>query len=174
MSILWIVLGLVALQRLLELRYSARNTRRLLAGGGVESGAAQYPFFILLHGAWLASMAIFIPAATIPNWNLIALYALLQPFRIWTIASLGPQWTTRLITLAGAQRVRRGPYRFFRHPNYIIVCAEIAILPLAFGAREIAILFSFLNAALLSWRIRLEERALFEAAASKGKARGAL
>ena len=174
MSILWIVLGLVALQRLLELLYSARNTRRLLAGGGVESGAVQYPFFILLHAAWLASMAIFIPAATIPNWNLIALYALLQPFRIWTIASLGPQWTTRLITLPGAPRVRRGPYRLFRHPNYIIVCAEIAILPLAFGAREIAILFSFLNAALLSWRIRLEERALFEASASKGKARGAL
>ncbi len=174
MSIFWIVLGLVALQRLLELLYSARNTRRLLAGGGVESGAVQYPFFILLHAAWLASMAIFIPAATIPNWNLIVLYALLQPFRIWTIASLGPQWTTRLITLAGAPRVRRGPYRFFRHPNYIIVCAEIAILPLAFGAREIAILFSFLNAALLSWRIRLEERALFEATASKAKARGAL
>lgn len=174
MSILWIVLGLVALQRLLELLYSARNTRRLLAGGGVESGAVQYPFFILLHAAWLASMAIFIPAATIPNWNLIALYALLQPFRIWTIATLGPQWTTRLITLPGAPRVRRGPYRLFRHPNYIIVCAEIAILPLAFGAREIAILFSFLNAALLSWRIRLEERALFEASASKGKARGAL
>lgn len=174
MSILWIVLGLVALQRLLELLYSARNTRRLLAGGGVESGAVQYPFFILLHAAWLASMAIFIPAATIPNWNLIALYALLQPFRIWTIAALGPQWTTRLITLPGAPRVRRGPYRLFRHPNYIIVCAEIAILPLAFGAREIAILFSFLNAALLSWRIRLEERALFEASASKGKARGAL
>ncbi|HEY6450468.1 MAG TPA: isoprenylcysteine carboxylmethyltransferase family protein [Candidatus Cybelea sp.] len=173
MSILWIVLGLVALQRLLELLYSARNTRRLLAGGGVESGAVQYPFFILLHAAWLASMAIFIPAATIPNWNLIALYALLQPFRIWTIAALGPQWTTRLITLSGAPRVRRGPYRLFRHPNYIIVCAEIAILPLAFGAREIAILFSFLNAALLSWRIRLEERALFEASASKGKARGA-
>ncbi len=174
MSILWIVLGLVALQRLLELLYSARNTRRLLAGGGVESGAVQYPFFILLHAAWLASMAIFIPAATIPNWNLIALYALLQPFRIWTIAALGPRWTTRLITLPGAPRVRRGPYRLFRHPNYIIVCAEIAILPLAFGAREIAILFSFLNAALLSWRIRLEERALFEASASTGNARGAL
>ncbi len=174
MSILWIVLGLVALQRILELLYSARNTRRLLASGGVESGAVQYPFFILLHASWLASMAIFIPAATIPNWKLLALYALLQPFRIWTIASLGPHWTTRLITLAGTPRVRRGPYRIFRHPNYIIVCAEIAILPLAFGAREIAILFSFLNAALLSWRIRLEERALLKATAGEERARGVL
>ncbi len=162
MSVLWIVLGLVALQRAVELVYSAANTRRLLARGGVESGAAQYPFFILLHASWLASMAIFIPASTIPNWRLLALYALLQPFRVWTIASLGPYWTTRIITVPGAPRVRRGPYRMFRHPNYVIVCAEIATLPLAFGAREIAILFSFLNAALLSWRIRLEERALMK------------
>jgi methyltransferase len=165
MSILWIVLALVALQRVAELIYSARNTRRLRARGGVESGAVQYPLLILLHSAWLASMAIFIPASTIPSWRLLALYALLQPFRVWTIASLGPFWTTRVISLPGAPRVRRGPYRIFRHPNYIIVCAEIAILPLAFGAREIAILFSFFNAALLSWRIRVEERALALAAA---------
>ncbi len=161
--ILYVVLGLVALQRILELLYSARNTRKLRASGGVESGAVQYPFFILLHAAWLASMAIFIPASTVPNWRLLGVYALLQPFRIWTIASLGPYWTTRVITVPGAPRVRRGPYRIFRHPNYVIVCAEIAVLPLAFGAIEIAILFSFLNAALLSWRIRVEERALIKA-----------
>jgi methyltransferase len=168
--ILYVVLGLVALQRALELLYSAQNTRRLRARGGIEHGAVQYPFFIILHTAWLASMAIFIPAATVPNWKLLVLYALLQPFRIWTLASLGPYWTTRVITVAGAPRVRRGPYRIFRHPNYVIVCAEIAILPLAFGALEIAILFSFFNAALLSWRIRVEERALITASARTGRA----
>jgi methyltransferase len=157
---LWIVLALVVAQRVLELLYSARNTRRLLASGGVEAGAVQYPFFILLHAAWIASMAILIPASTVPSWRLIGLYAALQPFRVWTIVSLGPYWTTRIITVPGAALVRRGPYRFFRHPNYVIVCAEIFILPFAFGAVEIAILFSFLNAALLSWRIRIEERAL--------------
>jgi methyltransferase len=161
--ILYTVLALVVLQRVVELLFAARNTRRLIARGGIESGAIQYPLFILLHAAWLASMAIFIPASTVPNWYLIGLYVLLQPFRIWTIAALGPYWTTRIITLAGAPRVRRGPYRVFRHPNYVIVCAEIAILPLAFGSREIAILFSFFNAALLSWRIRVEERALWRA-----------
>ena len=158
--ILYAVLAVVLLQRVVELIYSARNTARLRAQGGIEHGAVGYPFFILLHAAWLASMAALIPAATLPNWNLLALYALLQPFRLWTIAALGPRWTTRVIVLPGASRVRRGPYRFFRHPNYVVVCAEIAILPLAFGAREIAILFSFLNAALLSWRIRVEERAM--------------
>jgi methyltransferase len=170
--ILYTILGLVALQRLLELFYARRNTLALLARGGVEWGAYQYPFFILLHTAWLASMAIFIPAATVPNWKLIALYAALQPFRIWTIATLGPYWSTRVITLAGMPRVRRGPYRIFRHPNYVIVCAEIFILPFAFGAVEIAILFSFLNAALLSWRIRLEERALMTATANRVPAAG--
>jgi methyltransferase len=165
--ILWIVLALVALQRLVELIYSARNTRRLLAEGGVESGAVQYPFFILLHGAWLVSMAVFIPPATVPNWWLLGLYAALQPLRLWTIASLGSRWTTRIVTLAGAPLVRRGPYRIFRHPNYVIVCAEIAVLPLAFSAIELAIVFSILNASLLSWRIRIEERALIEARLAK-------
>jgi methyltransferase len=159
-SVLWIVLGLVALQRLAELLYSARNTRRLLARGGVEAGAVQYPLIVVLHAAWLASMALLIPPATPPNWALLALYLLIQPLRIWTIATLGDYWTTRIITVPGAPLVRGGPYRFFRHPNYIVVCAEIAILPLAFGATEIAIIFSILNASLLSWRIRVEERTL--------------
>jgi methyltransferase len=159
-SVLWVVLALVALQRLCELFYSARNTRRLLARGATEWGAVQYPFIVILHVAWLAAMAIFIPAATRPNWWLLGIYALLQPLRVWTIASLGQRWTTRIVTLPGAALVRRGPYRVMRHPNYAIVCAEIAVLPLAFGALEIAIVFSILNAALLSWRIRAEERAL--------------
>lgn len=160
MSILWIVLLLVALQRIAELFYSARNTRRLLARGGIEIGAVQYPFIVVLHAAWLISIAIFISPLTVPNWWLLGLYAGLQPLRLWTIATLGSYWTTRIITVPGAPLVRTGPYRFFRHPNYVIVCAEIAVLPLAFGAIEIAIILSILNASLLSWRIRTEERAL--------------
>lgn len=157
---LWIALALVALQRLGELMYAQRNTERLLANGGEEIGASHYPLIVLLHAAWPVSMAAFVPAYQEPNWYLIGLYVLLQPLRIWTIATLGPYWTTRIINIPGAPIVRSGPYRFFRHPNYVVVCAEIAILPLAFGAVEIAIVFTMLNAALLSYRIRLEERAL--------------
>jgi methyltransferase len=157
---LWIVLILVALQRAVESFYAERNTRRLLASGGVEAGASQYPFFITLHAGWLVAMAIFIPASRAPNWWLLGIYILLQPLRLWIIASLGPYWTTRIITVPNAPLVRRGPYRFARHPNYILVCTEIALLPLAFGAVQIAIAFSFLNAALLSWRIRVEEQTL--------------
>lgn len=160
MSVLWIVLALVAAQRAIELLYAQRNTRRLLERGGIEIGAAHYPLFVLLHAAWLVSMAALIPPETPPVWWLLGAYALLQLLRLWIVATLGPYWTTRVITLPGAPLVRKGPYRFFRHPNYMVVCAEIAVLPLAFHAIEIAIVFSFLNAALLSYRIRVEERAL--------------
>jgi len=159
-SVLWIVLILVAVQRAVESFYAERNTRRLLASGGIEAGASQYPFFLALHAGWLVAMAVFIPASRAPNWWLLGLYVLLQPLRLWIIASLGPYWTTRIITVANAPLVRRGPYRVVRHPNYILVCTEIALLPLAFGAVEIAVVFSLLNAALLSWRIRVEEHTL--------------
>ena len=157
---LWIILGLVFAQRVVELVYAQRNTNRLLANGGVEYGAGHYPLIVLLHAAWLITMAVFIPPYTAPNWWFVGFYALLQPFRMWIIATLGPYWTTRVISVAGAPVVRGGPYRIFRHPNYAVVCLEIAILPLAFHSVEIAIVFSILNAALLSHRIRVEERAL--------------
>ncbi|MBV8153253.1 MAG: hypothetical protein JO192_10595 [Candidatus Eremiobacteraeota bacterium] len=160
MSWLWVVLALVGLQRVAELFYAQRNTQRLLANGGVEIGAAHYPLIVLLHAAWLVSMLAFVAPQTPPNWWLLLLYLALQPLRLWTIATLGQYWTTRVVTVPGAPLIRTGPYRFFRHPNYVVVCAETAILPLAFHAFEIAIVFSFLNAALLSYRIRLEEKAL--------------
>jgi methyltransferase len=159
-SVLWIVLALVALQRIVELLYAQRNTRRLLERGGIEIGASHYPLFVLLHAAWLTSMAVLIPPMTPPNWWLLGIYVVLQTMRVWVVATLGPYWTTRIITVPNAPLVRRGPYRFFRHPNYVVVCAEIAVLPLAFHAVELAIVFSILNAALLSWRIRIEESAL--------------
>lgn len=160
MSVLYVVLILVALQRLVELWFARRNTLRLLARGGIEYGANQYPFFVALHLAWLVGMAVLVPRDTQPNWTLLWVYLALQPLRVWAVTSLGPYWTTRIISVPGEPLIRRGAYRFFRHPNYVVVCAEIAVLPLAFHATEIAIVFSFLNAALLSWRIRVEERAL--------------
>ena len=160
MSVLWLVLFLVALQRGVELAYARRNERRLLANGGVEAGAGHYPLIVVLHAAWLLAMAVTIPPQTLPNWWLLGVYALLQAARVWVIASLGPYWTTRVVTVPGTTLVRRGPYRFLRHPNYAIVAAEIAVLPLAFGAVAIAVVFTLLNAAILTWRIRVENGAL--------------
>ena len=100
------------------------------------------------------------PADTPRVWPVVALYGVVQIARYWTIATLGSFWTTRVIVVPGEAPVRRGPYRFIRHPNYTVVVCEIALLPLAFGAWEIAGVFSVLNAALLAHRIRIEDAAL--------------
>jgi methyltransferase len=160
MSLLHIVLGLVALQRLGELALAARNARHLLAAGAVELDAGGYPLFVLLHGGWLASLALFVPASAAASWPLLAVFAVLQFGRLWVIASLGRYWTTRLIVPPDRPLATGGPYRFLRHPNYLIVIAEIAILPLAFGAMTIAAVFSAANLALLARRVAIEERAL--------------
>lgn len=154
------LLGLVALQRLLELAYARRNTRRLLAEGAREVGAAHYPLFLLLHSSWLVAIAVTVPWARVPNVALVALFLVLQAMRVWVVASLGPYWTTRVITRDDAPLIRRGPYRWIRHPNYVIVAGEIAVLPLAFGAWTVAAIWSVLNAALLLHRVRIENNAL--------------
>ncbi|HLJ62686.1 MAG TPA: isoprenylcysteine carboxylmethyltransferase family protein [Stellaceae bacterium] len=160
MTFAQIILGLVALQRLGELVLALRNTRRLLARGAVEVGRSHYPALVLLHGAWLATLALTLPRDATISWPLLALFLVLQGLRVWVIWSLGPFWTTRIITLPHAPLVRRGPYRFVRHPNYMIVAAEIAVLPLVFGAWQVALAFSLLNAVILAWRIRVEEQVL--------------
>ncbi len=160
MSVLAIVLVLVALQRIVELFYAERNTKALRARGAIEIAAYQHPFIALFHASWLVAMALLIQLATPPNWWLLAFFGLLQIARIWVIATLGPYWTTRIITLPNEPLVRRGPYRFVSHPNYIVVALEIAVLPLAFGAWQIAIIATIINTALLWWRIDAENAAL--------------
>ena len=155
----WLVLT-VALLRLVELAYAGRNARRLRARGAHEVGARHYSALVALHAAWLATIFATVPQNTPPSLPLAALFAVLLVARAWTIASLGRYWTTRVITLPDEPLVRRGPYRFLRHPNYLIVAGEIAVLPLIFGAWRLALLFSVANAALLWYRIRVEDRAL--------------
>ena len=157
----WLIL-IVAALRLAELVYAARNHQRLLAAGGREVGASHYPLFVLLHGAWLVSLFFLVP----PNAPIyavpLAIYIALLAGRAWVILTLGRYWTTRIITVPGAPLVRAGPYRLGRHPNYVVVVGEIAVLPLVFGAWQIAVVFTLLNAALLWHRIRVEDAALAE------------
>ena len=160
MSALYVILALVACQRLAELVLARRNTRRLLAQGGVEVGAGHYPLMVALHAGWLLAMALLIAPKTPLSVPLLALYCLLQLARLWVQATLGRYWTTRIVIVAGAPLIQGGPYRFLRHPNYAVVVAEVAVLPLVFGAWEIAALFSALNLALLRHRIHIEEAAL--------------
>jgi methyltransferase len=156
MTIFHAVLAFVLLQRSGELILATVNTARLRRLGAIEIDAAGYKWFVALHGAWLAALLTTVPAATLPNWPLLGVFLLLQAGRVWVIASLGRRWTTRLIVLPGIPPVATGPYRWFSHPNYLIVAGELAILPLAFAAVAIAILVSACNALLLARRIRLE------------------
>jgi methyltransferase len=159
-TVLHWTLGLVLLQRVVELVWARRNTIRLRRLGGVEADAEGYPYFVLLHAGWLVSLAFFVPAATPPIWPLLGLFVLLQLGRLWVISSLGHHWTTRIVTLPNEPLVQTGPFRWFRHPNYLLVIAEIAVLPLAFGAVPIAVSYSVLNVMLIFRRIRIEESVL--------------
>ena len=154
-----VILALVTIQRLGELWLAKRNTRRLLAAGAREHGPAHYPLIVAVHALWLASLwwlALERPVDLL--W--LALFVLIELARIWVLTTLGPRWTTRIIVLPGEPLVRRGPYRLVNHPNYWVVAAEIAVLPLIFGLWPVALVFTLLNAAVLTIRIREENRAL--------------
>ncbi len=153
------LLFLVVLQRLGEVFYARRNTLALMQRGAKETGASHYPLFIVLHTAWLAAMFAFTRPNPHPWWSLLVLFGALQLGRLWVMASLGPYWTTRIITLKGVPPVTTGPYRYLRHPNYLIVALELPTLPLALGMPWVAAIFGVLNLALLGYHIRVEDEA---------------
>lgn len=160
------VLGLVTAQRLGELVLANRNTRRLLAHGGVERAATHYPLIVILHAAWLIGLWLLAwdrPASLV--W--LVVYFVLEAGRAWVLVTLGPRWTTRVIVVPGETLVRRGPYRFVSHPNYLVVAGEILVLPLVFGLPLYALAFSVLNGAAMWIRIRAESQALTEATDSR-------
>jgi len=160
--------GLVAIQRLLELLYSRKNERKLRARGAVERGGGHYPVIVAIHSLWLVSTLVegLSRGPEPPAWWPVPLAAflLVQPLRYWAILSLGENWNTRVLVVPGGKLVRNGPYRYFPHPNYVVVVVEILTFPLIFGAWITAVVFSLLNAALLYVRIRTENRALKELA----------
>lgn len=155
----WIIVAVI-LQRLAELVLARRNTARLIANGGVEAGARHYPLIVVVHAGWLGALLFLTPADASVSGLLLGLFLLLQIGRVWIIVTLGARWTTRIIILPDAPLVKLGPYRWFKHPNYLIVTAEIAVLPLVFGQWQIALFFSLANFFILCWRIRIENAAL--------------
>ena len=152
------LLLLATLQRVAELAIATRNTRALLAEGAYEVGRGHYPVIVFLHGAWLVALWVLVVTDQAEFYFLPAIgYLLVQVLRIWTLASLGRYWTTRIIVVPDAPLVRKGPYRFLPHPNYLVVVLEVALLPLALGSWPLALGFSIANGVALAWRIRTEE-----------------
>ena len=155
-----IVALLVLIQRGLEELHSARNTRRLLAGGAREAGAAYYPVVAVSHLAWIAAIFFLVPADAAVQPVLAVAYLALQGVRYWVIGTLGRYWTHRIYTLDSAPIERRGPYRFMRHPNYAVTIAETALLPLVFGAVAVSIIMTAVWVAVIRYKIILEDEAL--------------
>ena len=154
-----VILTLVTLERLVELPIAQANTKRLIAAGAFEVAPGHYPLIVALHALWLATLWWLAPGRPV-SLPLLALFGLVELGRIWVLLTLGQRWTTRIIVVPDETLVRRGPYRFLNHPNYVVVVAEIALLPLIFGLWRTAVIFSLLNAVLLILRVREENRAL--------------
>jgi methyltransferase len=160
-----VLIGLVGLERLAELVVAKRNLAWSLERGGRESGFSHYPFMVVLHTGLLAGCLVEVwvrgggfPAAL--GWPMLALVVAAQALRWWCIRTLGRQWNTRIVVVPGLDRVTGGPYRFFSHPNYVAVVVEGFALPLVHGAWLTAVIFTVLNAGLLTIRIRAEDEAL--------------
>lgn len=160
-----VLVALVAFERLAELVVAKRNLSWSLARGGRETGFSHYPFMVVLHTGLLAGCLLevwlgnrpFIPAL---GWPMLVLVIASQALRWWCIRTLGHQWNTRIVVVPGLPRVTGGPYRLFSHPNYVAVVVEGFALPLVHTAWLTAIVFSVLNAGLLTVRIRAENAAL--------------
>jgi len=155
-----VLLALLTVQRSSELLVSARNTKALIRAGASERAPDQYPLMIALHATWLVSLWLLAWSREVGLWW-IPLLALLQVGRFWTMRTLGSRWTTRIIIPRDAAPLVSGPYRFVRHPNYLIVAVELPCISLALGLAWHAALFGALNLAMLSWRIRAEDRGLY-------------
>jgi methyltransferase len=166
LTLLVLGVALVATQRLLEFVLSRRNERRVRARGAVERGRGHYPLMVALHALWIASTLVegILRGPEVPAlWPVpLALFLLAQALRYWAVFSLGESWNTRILVVPDAKLVRRGPYKYLDHPNYVVVVVEILAFPLIFGAWVTALVFTALNAALLYVRIREEDRALDE------------
>ena len=164
---MWYVLliAVVACERLAELVIARRNLAWSLERGGVEVGAGHYPVMVVLHTGFLLGCLAevflldrpFLPAL---GWSMLAIVVAAQALRWWCITTLGPRWNTRVVVIPGAPRINGGPYRLFSHPNYVAVVAEGIALPLVHTAWITALVFTVLNAALLTRRITTENAAL--------------
>lgn len=155
----------VGVERIAELLVSNRNLRHSRGRGGVESGGGHYPAMVVLHTGLLAGCLAEVwflnrPFVPVLGWTMVVLVVASQGLRWWCIATLGYQWNTRIVVIPGAARVTGGPYRFLAHPNYVAVVVEGLALPLVHTAWLTAVVFTVLNALLLTVRIRAESAAL--------------
>lgn len=161
-----LVFIIVVIQRLVELAVAKRNENWMRSQGAIEVGASHYKWMVLMHTAFfislLAEVLVFDRPLPVYWPALLTVFLLMQILRVWCLSSLGKFWNTKILILPGADVQKKGPYKWIRHPNYVIVTTELLVLPLLFGAYFTAALFFVLNIWMLSVRIPAEEKALRE------------
>ncbi|MEN1969394.1 isoprenylcysteine carboxylmethyltransferase family protein [Lentibacillus sp. N15] len=165
---LWmgILVGAIICQRFVELYIAKRNEKWMIERGGIEQGKKHYKWFIMLHVLFF--LAVIVEATANPaerqlNYFLFAVFIATQIGRVWCIHTLGKFWNTKIIVLPRVALIKKGPYKYMKHPNYLIVLIELFVIPLLLGAYFSAILFPMLHLGLLRLRIPREERALTKA-----------
>lgn len=153
-------------QRLIELFIAKRNEKWMKKRGGIEKGEGHYRWFIIIHILFFISILAetFIRSNQMiyVNYILLFIFIITQMGRFWCIYSLGRFWNTKVIILPGEPIIKKGPYKYIKHPNYIIVGVELFVIPLLFGAYVTAIIFPILHILLLRMRIPIENKALLE------------
>ena len=164
MKIFLLFLTLLIIQRISELLLAKRNERAVREMGAREYDIKGYRTIVLMHVAFFVSLTaeyFFLGRTLSPYWPvLVTVFVFAQALRYWAINSLGLFWNTRILVVPGLEPIRKGPYMYMKHPNYIAVIVEIAVIPLIFSCYITFILFSILNAVALRRRIRIEESAL--------------
>ncbi|HEY2420698.1 MAG TPA: isoprenylcysteine carboxylmethyltransferase family protein [Neobacillus sp.] len=154
----------ILLQRMVELLIASRNEKWMKKHGAIEFGTRHYHYMVWMHLLFFTSIfceKYYLNRELSPYWlMLLVLFLGAQVVRIWAISSLGKYWNTKIIVLPNAEVIRRGPYRYIKHPNYFVVSIEFVVIPLMFNAFGSVVLFTFLNVWMLSIRIPEEENAL--------------
>ncbi|MBS1523238.1 MAG: hypothetical protein JST50_19725 [Bacteroidetes bacterium] len=150
----------LVVQRMAELYISKRNERWLLSQGAIEYGREHYPYIVALHSLFIVSLIVeyYLSGGQPMSYIFLLLFILLLTFKYWVLSSLGLYWNTKIYRIPGVVAIKRGPYKLFKHPNYVDVVLEIAIIPLVFHLYYTALIFSVLNAIMLSVRIRVENK----------------
>ena len=153
-------ISFLILQRLSELYISSRNEKWLLANGAIQYGQSHYPYIVAMHTLLIISIiAEYLLRTNTPlDYIFLGLFIVVLLFKFWALSSLGKYWNTKIYRIPGVYPVKKGPYKLFKHPNYMEVVCEIAIIPLVFHLYYTAVIFTVLNAAMLTVRIRVENK----------------
>ena len=155
-------ISFVVLIRFAELIHSNRNEKWLLDNGAFEYGQKHYPFIVLLHILFILSLIVEYTIMHPVTFSLLLMisYFLILGVKAWVIFTLGKYWNTKIYHIPDTPVIRKGFYQYFKHPNYLIVIIEVALIPCIFQLYYTAIIFSILNLIMLSIRIKVENKVL--------------